>query len=454
MSKKTEKSISLIALILTIIVIIILAGIVISSAINTPEAAGRAKYKSDLSEIQQAVSITRTQNLAPTTDGTTPDINNGFTKIMLKKTPVSALEDGWVVNLDTINIRNSTWGNAYSSISPNSEITFGTGAPDIYVYDSNGVVYYAPGFSDMNTKVFSQNYSSNEWDNQNMWSFDTNTGTISRYLGGDVTELIVPDYINGVKVNSIIGDTVNHRGIVYDKVVQTISISEGITALYDYAFAYCKSIERVNLPNSLISIGANVFSTCLNLSSINIPNNVTSIGASALSTCPRLVNLTIPNRITTLEAYCFSGSGLTSITIPSNITLMRDSVFNGCRSLKSIVIPNSVTDMGANAFNNCIALESAVISNKTTTLKTSVFGGCTELKNVVIPEGVISIVNYAFTNCKGLTNLTIPSSITSIANYAFYQCTGITQITVNKAQGTITGTPPWGATNANVSWSI
>lgn len=52
---KKQKGISLIALIITIIVIIILAAIVVASALNTPGQANWAKFTSDYSEIQNAV---------------------------------------------------------------------------------------------------------------------------------------------------------------------------------------------------------------------------------------------------------------------------------------------------------------------------------------------------------------------------------------------------------------
>jgi type II secretory pathway pseudopilin PulG len=105
-SKKS--GISLIALIITIIVIIILSAIVIGVAFTTPEQAGTARFVADISEVQQAVSIKRAENYKPTPDGSFQDLNTGFTKIKLKKTSTGEFEDGWVVNLNTINLKNSS----------------------------------------------------------------------------------------------------------------------------------------------------------------------------------------------------------------------------------------------------------------------------------------------------------------------------------------------------------
>ncbi len=59
---RQKKGISLIALIITIIVIIILAAIVIGTALTTPESANRAKFASDMSEVQHAVSVKLADN--------------------------------------------------------------------------------------------------------------------------------------------------------------------------------------------------------------------------------------------------------------------------------------------------------------------------------------------------------------------------------------------------------
>jgi type II secretory pathway pseudopilin PulG len=157
--KNAEKGISLIALIITIIVIIILAVIVIGGAMNTPESANKAKYLGDLSEVQQAVAIKRAENLMPTINNIEADMNDGFTKITMKRTSTGDTEDGWVVNLNNIGIKNSTLGNGYDEVVENSEIIFGDEAPDVYVYDANGEVYYAKGYKDGNDTIYSQTYT-------------------------------------------------------------------------------------------------------------------------------------------------------------------------------------------------------------------------------------------------------------------------------------------------------
>jgi type II secretory pathway pseudopilin PulG len=449
-----KRGISLIALIITIIVIIILAAIVIGVAMSTPESANKAKFLGDISEIQQDVAIKRAQNLTPSINNEEIDMNTGFTKVFIRKTPGGSREDGWVVNLDNINVKNSTLGNGYNGVSEGSEIVFGEDAPDVYVYDSNGEVYYAKGIRENGSKVYSINYSTNEPENSSIWNFDESTGTIIGYKGGDVTELVVPAFIGGDRVNSIKGDSVGFTGILQGKNIQILTVSNGITEIGDFAFYSSKSVTRVNLPNSVTTLGVCAFSTCLNLTSINLPDSITTIKSTALGTCPKLTSIKIPSGTSIIGPYAFYGTGITSITIPNTVTTIQASAFSGCRSLKSVVIPDSVTDIGDNTFNTCISLEAISIPSGVKSLKTAVFSDCSSLKSVVISEGVTSIVNYAFRGCTSLTSLNIPSTVTSIANYSFYQCSNITEININKAEVSLGGTPPWGATNAHVNWKI
>jgi Tfp pilus assembly protein PilE len=156
---KSKKGISLIALIITIIVIIILAAIVIGVALNTPEGANRAKFASDMSEVQQAVKVKLAENYNQyITNPDTVDLNAGFTRISVSGAPESfnsfALEGtetgtiGYLVKLDTIKMENLTIGQEYKTAT---DVTFGL--TDAFVYDSEGEAFYAKGYK-YNDKIY------------------------------------------------------------------------------------------------------------------------------------------------------------------------------------------------------------------------------------------------------------------------------------------------------------
>lgn len=90
--------------------------------------------------------------------------------------------------------------------------------------------------------------------------------------------------------------------------VTKIVIGEGITSIYDGAFADFRAVTEVVLPNSLRSIGPAAFITC-----------------------------------TSLE----------TLTLPYKTSKIEDGAFCNCESLKTIVIPGSILEISSDAFYNC-----------------------------------------------------------------------------------------------------
>jgi type II secretory pathway pseudopilin PulG len=158
---RKQNGISLIALIITIIVIIILAAIVIGVALNTPESANRAKFASDMSEVQHAVKVKLAENYNQfITNPDSVDLNTGFTRVLVNSAPDNfdsfALEGaetgtiGYLVKLDTIKMEQLTIGQEYKTAT---EVTFG--ATDAFVYDAEGEVFYALGYKYDGTTYYS-----------------------------------------------------------------------------------------------------------------------------------------------------------------------------------------------------------------------------------------------------------------------------------------------------------
>jgi len=87
----------------------------------------------------------------------------------------------------------------------------------------------------------------------------------------------------------------------------------------------------------------------------------------------------------------FRDSRITSVVIPELVTYIRESAFNGCKSLATVTIGGSLTVIEPYAFYSC-----------------------ENLTSVVIPATVVSIGGFAFSHCKRLTAFTIPPSVRSI----------------------------------------
>ena len=127
-----------------------------------------------------------------------------------------------------------------------------------------------------------------------------------------------------------------------------------LTEIGDATFYMEYQLKSIEIPKGVISIGSYAFSYCSSLTNITIPNSVTSIGYSAFGSCNSLTNITIPNSVTSIGSYAFSDcSSLTNITIPDSITSIEYGTFSDCSSLTNITIPKSVTSIGWSAFSVC-----------------------------------------------------------------------------------------------------
>ena len=204
-------------------------------------------------------------------------------------------------------------------------------------------------------------------------------------------------------------------------------------------------------------------------------NNLTRIGTEAFRRCESLVGtLTIPVSVVSIGGGAFRETEITGLTLSgNNLTIIGDDAFDNCTSLAgTLTIPASVESIGSSAFINT-GITTLVFGNDSslTTIGYQAFTGCRSLTGTLtIPASVESVGSNAFRDtgittlvfsndsslttigdaafegCTSLTGaLTIPSSVESIGGSAFYD-TNLTSITVSHS---VTGSP-WGAYGAQI----
>lgn len=259
----------------------------------------------------------------------------------------------------------------------------------------------------------------NDWE----WYVDTDGKIVLTAYKGKDTEVIVPNYIDGIPVKKIGTNTKhawyndeesiwsteiceNEAYYYTQKTITKIIISEGIEEIADYAFFHGEAIKEVIMPETLKKIGINVFESCYSLISIRIPNSVTNIKEETFVKCRSLESIEIPSSVTSIGDRSFqSCDNLASITIPNSVTSIGGSAFEGCSGLTNLVIPDSVTSIGYSAFCNCDNLVSIEIPNSITSIGSEVFEWCESLTSITIPEGVTTIGEAAFYGCTSLTTI-------------------------------------------------
>ena len=118
-----------------------------------------------------------------------------------------------------------------------------------------------------------------------------------------------------------------------DKTGLKIIIPEGVTSI-GRAFRNCSNLTSIEIPEGVTTIGKYTFIACSNLTSVEIPEGVTSIEYRAFAQCSSLTNIEIPSSVTTIGSGAFLYCSNLEITVPSTVETIEDeSAFKGCKSV-------------------------------------------------------------------------------------------------------------------------
>ena len=386
---KTQRGITLIALIITIIVMLILVAVTVTVALNGG-LFKTAKQATSETEIEKEKELLLEEVMGAIAKNGKVDFEKLATSDMLEGIPESDGNGNFIVTVAesgrkyTVTARGSITlqGNAGGGEEPEKPSNPGSGdEPDVSEPLEAGLY---------NGDTFTS------------WADLLNSGIVT------VTDGVIQKF-NGFDENT-------WTSTVTGKLV----ISDNITSIGNDAFYMCEGLTSVTIPSSVTSIGNGVFFQCSGLTEITIPSSVTSIGDLAFQWCWNLNQINVeesnPNYCsdngvlynkdkTTLIKYPEAKSDSSSFTIPDSVTIIDDGAFNGCYSLTEVNIPNGVVSIGSSAFS------------------------MSGLTSVTIPDSVISIGGGAFDACY-LTSVTIGTGIKSIGNNAFYQNNDLATVTI------------------------
>lgn len=162
--------------------------------------------------------------------------------------------------------------------------------------------------------------------------------SINHYKGKDV-ELVIPSMLKDFHVTGIAKSCFSsvdrritpERDEFFDKQLKTVTISDGIEVIGDYAFCSCHNLQSISLPATLKEIGAKAFHYCDKLTNISGTENITCIKRCAFELCAAL-------------------SGDIRLT---NAERIEDSAFNRCGGKLDIHLSDKLSYIGFYAFANC-----------------------------------------------------------------------------------------------------
>ena len=168
--------------------------------------------------------------------------------------------------------------------------------------------------------------------------------------GGDVT---VPATIGGYDV-AVVGKgmtttpiTVTYPVISGSQPVTSLTISDGIRVLNDYAFDNCRQIAGdLVIPDSVVYVGAYSFNNFWFVSggTLTLGNGITHIGESAFGNSWYLSgSLTIPDSVEYIGKNAFVGYGYNdsiggTLTIGRNVAEIKDFGFSDCRGFTTLIM--------------------------------------------------------------------------------------------------------------------
>ena len=358
---RKQKGITLIALVITIIVLLILAGV--SIAMLTGQngiltQASNAKIETEKADVEEGISLSVSEfRLGQETNEIPNDksfidwlkdkgyIDNNYTlqptNILGKD--ISTGKGETTGKIDVYKLEEVTESAKIASTTKVAAVEVEEEKEyEVVYYDKNGSREVLNRFSLTTAEVL-------EEANEEMFDItDDGVITLKDYesyyknnLTWTIETLVIPSEVRGTPVKKIDDWFMGDYSTFYfssRKNLKTVIIPEGVIEVG--GFKYCTGLTRVNLPTTLETIYSSAFENCTSLTNITIPDSVTEIGSRVFQDCTSLTNITIPDSVTAIGEYAFANcTSISDIIIPSSVTTVEGNVFFDWTSSQTIHVP-------------------------------------------------------------------------------------------------------------------
>ena len=490
---KNNKGITLIALVITIIVLLILAGVSISTIAGENgilKKAKAAKENTNSSQEKELIDIAVSSaklNNTETLEITEENLEKELDKVLGKR------DEKYTLTKEGTNyvVKCIESGRSY--------IIEGKG-------EGNGIEKVEPA------NIDDWEYELNE---------EAKTAVITKYKGTD-TEVVIPNYIEDYRVIAIepkgdcglwdksicVSTTVSgYECNYYQETITKIVVSEGIETIGAKSFWYSTNLQECIIKEGTKTIGDRIFYYCLNLIEFKIPNSVVTVGDELFLNCRKLEKIYIPKSVVTVSPksfYKYSNSltiyyegrpmewNRLNTTISSNTII----IYGGTEKVEptniddweyelneeaktavitkykgtdtEVVIPNYIEDYRVIAIEPkgdcglwdksiCVSttvsgyecnyyqetITKIVVSEGIETIGAKSFWYSVNLQECIIKDGTKVIGDYAFYYCKSLKDIEMPETLEKIASYSFYYCISLEDFVIPSSVTTIGSYALW-----------
>ena len=319
---KNNKGITLIALVITIIVLLILAGVSISTIAGENgilKKAKAAKENTNSSQEKELIDIAVSSaklNNTETLEITEENLEKELDKVLGKRDEKYTLtKEGTNYVVKCIEsgrsyiIEGKGEGNGIEKVEPANiddweyELNEEAKTAVITKYKGTDTEVVIPNYiEDYRVIAIEPKGDCGLWD-KSICVSTTESGYECNYYQETITKIVVSEGI----------ETIGAKSFWYSVNLQECIIKDGTKVIGDYAFYYCKSLKDIEMPETLEKIASYSFYYCISLEDFVIPSSVTTIGSYALWYGYGLKNIYIPKSVVTIANkffYC-----------PNNVTI-------------------------------------------------------------------------------------------------------------------------------------
>ena len=464
---KQEKGITLIALVITIVVLLILAGVSISLVLNNNGVISKAKdakYSTEKGQAQDEVNLAI--NYLQIEDATSTLTREDKRKILedeLRKisadSSVSISGSGYKITHKKYDffvdedLKISSSGKTFDAVEWDKKA-----APeDIFIWKSDdpnnadyGVIigykknvdnYTILRFPSRCTKIAT-------WYNSKFYKDTGDDESTVRSYTENILKVEMPDTITELGDGTFSGED---HGFYFSS-LERVELSKSLSKIEDSAFSDCGKLNYIEIPKNITVIGAGAFWGCENLNDIEIPDNIVEIGSGAFWGCKNL-NIEIPDSVSKIGSNAFakiktvkigkiveSSDGLERNALSCETLIIRDGVKKLIKcsgDFLNVEIPKSVNEIGNGCFYYNRSIKSVTIPEGVKKIGDNCFYECRNLQQVNLPEGLEEIGNYCFEFCANLQQINLPEGLEKIGSSAFEDASSLSEIIIPKSVETI-----------------
>lgn len=239
-------------------------------------------------------------------------------------------------------------------------------------------------------------------------------GTFAKLEG--MKKIIIPATCKAIKENAFNGNP------TLEEVLILAEGNKGLEKIGGTAFENCTSLQTISMPDTVKQLGYAVFRNCQNLVNVKLSSNIQIINSHTFAGCSKLREITIPEGIREIKGFVFQDCTILSkVSLPESLEQMENECFFGVSSLEAINLANG---------NQHFLYENGILLTKDRTKMFAIVKQAINGNTFVVPTGIEYISNGVLVGFGQISKVIIPSTVTQI-EAGFFPWT-LEEIEINK----------------------